>query len=333
MKKFLFIISLLFLIACGKEKEDKEILIYTAIENNLIEEYITEFNKEYPDIKLNIISGGTGDIIAKLIAEKDNPQADVIWSTSDIMLLNKYNLLKPYKPNNFEEIPVIFKDNEEVPKWFGVSAWMIALGINTIESEKINITSIDSYYDLLNKNLKGQVLMANPSSSGTGYLTVNTFINIFGEEKAWNYMDELHKNIAEYTSSGNSPVQIVGRGEKIIGFIPAYQGIYMMNEEHLPMKVIFPKEGLGWELEINALINKEEIKPEAKVFLDWTLSENAMKIHSKNRGFVTIPKYRNIYGYPDNLETYLKERNFELELENRERILKEWERRYGKGEN
>lgn len=332
MKKILVILSMLMLFGCGK-KEEKEILIYTAVENHLVEEYVNEFNKEYPDIKLNIISGGTGDIIAKLIAEKNNPQADVVWSTSDIMILNEYNLLKSYKPKNFENIPNIFKDNEENPKWFGVSAWMVALGINTIEKEKLGLKDIESYYDILDSGYKNQVLMANPASSGTGYLTVNTFINLFGEENAWKYMDELHKNIAEYTASGNSPVQIVGRGEKIVGFIPAYQGIYMMDEGKLPMKVIFPKEGLGWELEVSALINKEKIKPEAKIFLDWTLSESGMKLHSKNRGFVTIKKYRNIYGYPKNLDSYLKERDFELELKNRDRILKEWERRYGKGEN
>lgn len=332
MKKIiLMIIFSVILLACDKENE-KNITVYTAVEEHLVGEYIKKFNEEYPDIKVNVISGGTGDIIAKLIAEKDNPQADIVWSTSDIMLLKKDNLLEKYTPENSKEIPNIFKDKEENYYWTGNSIWLVALGLNEVEAKKLNLNLISSYKDLFNEKLKGQVVMANPNSSGTGYLTINTIFNIYGEEKGWEYLDKLHQNIGEYTASGNSPVQIVGRGEKIIGFIPAYQGIYMEQEGKLPLKVIFPEEGLGWELEATALIKKQKIKPEAKTFIEWTLSDNGMKIQAKNRGFVTNPKMREIFGYPENVDQYLKERNFEKELENRDRILKEWERRYGKGE-
>lgn len=332
MRKFLSVLLLfqMLLIGCSsKENNQNEIILYTAMEENLIDEYIKEFNKEYPDIKLSIISSGTGDILAKLIAEKDNPQADVIWALSDLMILDDYKLLELYTPKGIENVNEIFKDKNK--KWFGISAWMIAIGVNTEELKKLKIDKIDSYFSLLLPQLKGQVLMANPASSGTGYLTVNTFINLFGEKKAWEYMDKLHKNISSYTSSGNAPVQIIARGEKIAGFIPAYQGLKIKKEGNSPLEVIFPKEGLGWELEANALVNKKNIKEEAKIFLDWTLSEKGMLLHSKNRGFVTIEKYRKIEGYPSNSESCLKQRDFKKELINREEILKEWEKRYGKG--
>lgn len=332
MKKLFFIVIFsLVLIACGKEN-GKNITVYTAVEEHLVGEYIEEFNKEYPDIKVNIISSGTGDIIAKLIAEKENPQADIVWSTSDIMILKKFNLLESYIPENSKDIPEIFKDNKPDYSWTGNSIWLVALGMNKIEAEKLEISKIESYEDLLAEKLKGKVIMANPNSSGTGYLTVNSIFNIYGEKNGWEYLDKLNKNIGEYTASGNSPVQIVGRGEKVVGFIPAYQGIEMEKEGNLPLKVIFPKEGLGWELEATALIKKQQIKPEAKIFIEWILGEKGTAIHAKNRGLVTNPKMRDSIGYPENLEKYLNKRNFEKELENRDRILKEWERRYGKGE-
>ena len=333
MRKFfsvLFLFQILLLGCSSKENNQNEIIVYTAMEENLIDEYIKEFNKEYPDIKLSVISSGTGDILAKLIAEKGNPQADVIWALSDLMILDDYKLLEPYTPKGIENVNEIFKDKNK--KWFGISAWMIAIGVNTEELKKLKIDKIDSYFSLLLPQLKEQILMANPASSGTGYLTVNTFINLFGEAEAWKYMDELHKNISNYTSSGNAPVQIIARGEKIVGFIPAYQGLKIKKEDKFPLEVIFPKEGLGWELEGNALVNKKNIKDGSKIFLDWTLSEKGMLLHSKNRGFVTIEKYRKIEGYPSNTESYLKQRDFKKELINREEILKKWEKRYGKGE-
>lgn len=182
MKKLFFIVIFsLVLIACGKENE-KNITVYTAVEEHLVGEYIEEFNKEYPDIKVNIISSGTGDIIAKLIAEKENPQADIVWSTSDIMILKKFNLLESYIPENSKDIPEIFKDNKSDYSWTGNSIWLVALGMNKIEAEKLEISKIESYEDLLAEKLKGKVIMANPNSSGTGYLTVNSIFNIYGDQ-------------------------------------------------------------------------------------------------------------------------------------------------------
>lgn len=334
MKK-IFLLGVLVLLSftgCNEEKSmQKEITVYTAIESDLISNYIKAFNNEYPEIKVNVISGGTGDMIAKLIAEQQNPQADVIWSTSDIQILDDYNLLKGYNPQKLERVPLIFRDVEnKEAHWVGVSAWMIALEENTIEYEKTGLPLVVDYQGLLNKKLKGNVIMANPSSSGTGYLVVKTFFNVFGEEKAWEYMDKLHKNIGVYTASGNAPTQIIARGERTIGFVPAYQGIKLQEKGELPVKIIFPKEGIGWELESSALINKKEIKPEAKIFLDWILSDNGLKIQSQTRNFVTVEKFRKSEGYPKDIETLMKKRNFKAELKNRERILKEWENRYGK---
>ncbi|MHD0317368.1 hypothetical protein [Fusobacterium sp. THCT1E2] len=116
MRKWLSILLLFQILLLGyssKENTQNEIIVYTAMEENLIDEYIEEFNKEYPDIKLSIISSGTGDIFAKLIAEKDNSQANVIWDLSDLMILDDYNLLKPYAPKGIENVNEIFKDKNK----------------------------------------------------------------------------------------------------------------------------------------------------------------------------------------------------------------------------
>ncbi|MGL6064020.1 MAG: ABC transporter substrate-binding protein [Fusobacteriaceae bacterium] len=332
IKTFILVVIVSILTSCGKDSNKEKrrtILAYTAMENEYISEYTEAFSKKYPNIKIEVISSATGEMLAKLIAEKKNPQADVIWSLSDIMILEKDDILKAYIPSEgFSEIPLKYKDSSGY--WVGTSVWMLGLGINTEELKKINMKLPESYYDLLNERYKNNLLMVNPGSSGTGYMAVKTFINIFGEEKAWEYMDVLHKNIATYTSSGNAPTQIVSRGERVGGFIPAYQGIIIEKKGELPFKTIFPKEGIGWELEANALINKVVIKPESKIFLDWLLSEEAMKILAKTRGFVTNPKYALIDDYPQQLEERLKVRDFKYEIKNRDRILKEWEKRYGK---
>ena len=81
--------------------------------------------------------------------------------------------------------------------------------------------------------------MPSPASSGTGYLTVSELIQIMGEEKAWQYMDKLHKNIGVYTQSGSAPAILAASGEYPIGISFGNRGIKLKGEGY-PVEVVFP---------------------------------------------------------------------------------------------
>ncbi|MGL4785720.1 MAG: putative 2-aminoethylphosphonate ABC transporter substrate-binding protein, partial [Cetobacterium sp.] len=70
-----------------ENNKTKEITVYTALENEQIPEYLQSFKEQYPNIKLNIVRESTGVIVSRVLAEKDNPQADVIWGTAATGLL------------------------------------------------------------------------------------------------------------------------------------------------------------------------------------------------------------------------------------------------------
>ena len=84
----------------SKDKSMKEINIYTAIEDEFLNEYVNEFEKDYPDIKVNIIRDSTGIVTARLLAEKDNPKADIVWgvAASSLLILDEEGSLHPYTP-------------------------------------------------------------------------------------------------------------------------------------------------------------------------------------------------------------------------------------------
>ena len=88
------------------------ITVYTALEDDIIENYLTSFHEKYPDIEVNIVRDATGTIIAKAIAEKDNPVADVVWGTSASVLLqlDNHDLIQPYTPDGADRIENRFKD-------------------------------------------------------------------------------------------------------------------------------------------------------------------------------------------------------------------------------
>ncbi|MGL4864953.1 MAG: putative 2-aminoethylphosphonate ABC transporter substrate-binding protein [Cetobacterium sp.] len=334
--------SLLFaglLVGCGSSEKpstagnkNKEITVYTALENEQIPEYLASFKKQYPDIKLNIVRESTGVIVSRVLAEKNNPQADVIWGTAatGLLVLDEANLLKAYSPKGIEKINTKFKDNSgKDPKWVGNNAWMTAISVNTIEMKKLGIEEPKNFADLLKPEYRGLISMPNPASSGTGFLTVSALVQLLGEEQAWQYMADLDKNMGVYTHSGSKPAKTAASGEYPIGISYGYPGIKIKNEG-APINVYFPSEGSGWDSEANALINKKDIKDEAKIFLDWAISEEAMAMYAKSYAIVSRemdvkpPK-----GFPENPISQLIANDFSWAAANKERVLSTWEAKFG----
>lgn len=302
-----------------------EITVYTALEDEQVSAYLEEFNKEYPDIEVNVVRESTGIITARLLAEKDNPQADVIWGTaaSSMMVLDDQGGLKEYAPEGVDRILPEFKSDKEVPTWVGIDAWETAITVNTEEAEKLGLPEIKSYKDLLDPAFKGHIVMSNPNSSGTGFLTVSAILQLMGEEDGWKYLEELDKNISQYTHSGSKPAKMAASGECAVGISFGYAGL-SQKKDGAPVEVIFPEEGSGWDLEANALINKEEINPAAYTFLDWAISDSAMNLYKENYPIITTDNVGSYEGYEGNPLDQLIENDFSWAAENRDSILDKW---------
>ncbi|MCC0685027.1 putative 2-aminoethylphosphonate ABC transporter substrate-binding protein [Clostridioides sp. ZZV15-6383] len=311
-------------------KTKGELTVYTAIEEDSIDTYLTTFKEKYPDIKLNILRLSVGDMTARLLAEKDNPKADLLWgvAATSLIILDDQGMLEPYAPKDFDKINPAFKDDKEVPSWVGIDAWMTGITVNTKELKAKNISIPSSYEDLIKTEYKGLISMPNPASAGTGYLTVSALIQIMGEEKAWQYMDKLHKNIGVYTQSGSAPAISAASGEYPIGISFGNRGIKLKDEGY-PVEVVFPKEGSGWELESNALVKKDNIKEASKVFLDWAISKDAMNEYSKNFAVTTIDTGNSIpEGFPKKPLEQMINNDLKSSARNREAILNKWISKY-----
>lgn len=302
-----------------------EITVYTALEDEQVTEYLAVFNEEYPDITVNVVRESTGIITARLLAEKDNPQADVVWGTaaSSMMVLDDQDGLKGYAPEGVDRILPEFKSDKEVPTWVGIDAWETAFVVNTVEAEKLGLPEITSYEDLLDPAFAGHIVMSNPNSSGTGFLTVSAILQIMGEEEGWTYLEALHNNIAQYTHSGSKPAKMAASGECAVGISFGYAGL-SQKEDGAPVEVIFPEEGSGWDLEANALINKEEINPAAYTFLDWAISDSAMELYKQNYPIITTNDVGTYEGYEGNPLDQLIENDFSWAAASREEILNDW---------
>jgi iron(III) transport system substrate-binding protein len=311
--------------------EDSSITVYTALEDDQIQEYLSSFEAQYPDIEVNIVRDSTGIITAKLLAEADNPQADVVWGTaaSSLLVADERGLLEAYAPAGLDMVNSRFRDKANPPKWVGIDVWMSAFCVNTVESEKLGLPLPKSWADLANPAYKGHIVMSNPASSGTGFLSVSYVLqNSASEEEGWAYLDKLHENVAQYMHSGSRPCKAAGQGEFPIGISFDYRAVKQKNDGE-PIEAVFPAEGSGWDVEANALVKKAEIKDAAKTFLDWAISSDVMEKYAQSfsitsvKTSVALPE-----GFPADPEKQLAENDLNWAANNRDRILEEWTKRY-----
>jgi iron(III) transport system substrate-binding protein len=308
-----------------------ELLVYTALEDDELAVYIPAFKKAHPDIKLNIVRDSTGIVTAKLLAEKDNIQADVVWGTAatSLLICNDLGMLVGYNPKGVEKVRKGMKDGRDNPvRWVGIKAYVTGIVGNTIEMKAKGLVMPQSYADLIKPMYKGHLVMPNPASSGTGFLTVSAILQLMGQEKGWDYLDQLHENIAMYTHSGSKPAKMAGKGEFPIGMSFAYRG-FRQRAKGEPVEIAFPKEGSGYEVEANALMKKPRIKKEAKIFLDWAISDEAMAMYAKVYPIVaTDIKVDAPKGWPSDPMSVLIDNDLQWAAQSRKGILKEWIKRY-----
>jgi iron(III) transport system substrate-binding protein len=332
MKLRIAIAALLMAVSAARAED---LTVYTALEADQIKAYQAAFQATNPDINIQWVRDSTGVVTAKLLAEKDNPQADVVMglAATSLMILDKEGMLQGYAPVGVEKLKPLMRDAAEPPKWVGMDVWASALCFNTVESEKKSIPAPTSWADLVKPEYKGQVVMPNPASSGTGYLMVSGWLQMMGEEAGWKYMDALNENIAAYTHSGSKPCKQAAAGEYVVGLSFEYRA-NKSKKDGAPIKPILPSEGLGWDMEAAAIMATTKKPDAAKKLLDWAVTEQANKLYAENYAVVAIPGIQSPLEFVDgDVEALLAKNDFAWAAANRERILAEWTKRYdGKSE-
>lgn len=316
--------------------------VYTALETEQLRVYEKAFNQVHPDIQIEWVRDSTGVITARLLAEQANPKADVILgvAASSMALFAENNMLQAYVPAGLAAIDERYRDTQTVPRWVGMNAFAAVICFNRVEAKKKNIPLPATWQDLTDPVYKNQVVMPHPASSGTGYFDVYAWLELFGKESSeagqaggWDYMDALHQNIAQYTHSGSKPCNMAAQGEYVAGISFDYRGL-LNQSRGAPIELVFPDEGLGWDLEAVAVYQGTSNQAAAEKLMDWAVSPAAMQLYSNSFPLTAIPKISDkadrilaSYGHK------LIEQDFTQMYLQRDEVLREWSNRYeGKSE-
>ncbi len=307
---------------------------YTALEEDEIAEYVAAAKRALPDVELKVLRLSTGDLGARILAESSNPQHDVIWGWAVTNMLDPrvLALIEPYKAKGAEKLAAPYRAADD--KWFAATGYMAAFCVNTERLKQKGLPAPKDWSDLIDPKFKGEVVMPNPVSSGTGYLQIVGILQQLGEEPGWKFLKSLDGNVAQYIKSGSRPCKAARAGEFAVGASLAFAAIQSI-EEGFPVTMVIPAKGAGYELEATALMASSKNKADARRFLDFTLAPETAAIYGKFKEIVTIAGFvpsasAQKAGLPADVSKALLPIDFARSARERDAILARWQKEIGR---
>lgn len=281
------------------------------------------FMKKYPDIEVKFTSGGNGPMATRIIAEKDNPLASVVFGMMEgyLKTVRDAGGFEPYRRKEIDKVDKRFKDPDDF--FYGDNIVVVALGVNTKILKEKNLPMPKTWEDLVNPGYKGLINVASPAQSGTAMILFTNLYDMFG---GWDLIDKIHKNIFQYNTSGSAAARQAARGEVVIGITFDF-AITPMKKEGFPIEIVYPPNSI-YDIEGSALLHGAKSPTEAKLFLDFLSSKEYQTALAKIVSGVTRTDIK-VGGDGStslsDLKLYKLKKNYDIK-----KFADEWSKRFGK---
>jgi iron(III) transport system substrate-binding protein len=261
--------------------KSQTINVYTIWPEKYSTPVFEAFTKETGN-KVNFIRLSSGEALARIIAEKNNPQVDVLFGgPADTFAAGvKEGVFEQYSPKGADQIPAKYKDPNNY--WIGVAVDPISFMFNTKFLRDNNTPVPTSWNDLLKPVFKQKLQMADARTSGTAISRILSLIYIMGEDAAYKYQKKLNQNVQMYTKSGAGGALPIANGQAAGGVFFLVDSLEIKQQGY-DVVISYPKEGVAYAVEAMALIKGAKQPDLAKKFLDWAADKNMQQLYEKNK--------------------------------------------------
>lgn len=216
MKKFFaLVLAMMLLVTASAALADGSLVVYSPHDADPLNAGVAMFQAAYPDIDVQVIAAGTGELCQRIVAESENPQGDVLWGGGADTLAGYVDYFDAYVCANDDVIGDAYKDADDM--WIGESPlpMVFIYNKNLIAEEDVPKT----WDDLCNEALKGKIAFASPAKSGSAYTQLCTMLFSKdtideGWELVFNFIKNLDGKVQD--SSGNCH-KLVASGEYAVG--------------------------------------------------------------------------------------------------------------------
>ncbi|SED58211.1 iron(III) transport system substrate-binding protein [Rhizobiales bacterium GAS191] len=265
------------------------LVMYCGVQEEWCRAVATAFERE-TGISVAMTRKSAGEVYAQVKAEAANPKGDIWWGgTGDPhQQAAEEGLTIDYKGTNFGELYdwAQLQWTQTKGRTVGIYSGALGFGYNAKLLKAKGLPEPKCWADLVNPAYKDEIQVADPHSSGTAYNLLATIVQIMGDEKGFDYLKALHKNINQYTKSGAAPAQAVNLGETTIG-ITFMHDMITAAQDNPDIMTVAPCEGTGYEIGSMSLIKGAHNLDNAKKFYDWALTPAAQALAAQNKSFQT----------------------------------------------
>ena len=329
--KKLLATSAFTLVAAAGTAQAASLTLYCSAQEDWCQLVANTF-EETSGIDVNMTRKSSGETFAQIKAESSNPRGDVWWGgTGDphLQAAEEDLTMKYMSPMRDQLHPwAISQAESSGNRTIGIYSGALGYGYNTDLLKAAGLKAPTCWADLLDPSFDGHVQMANPNSSGTAYTTLATIVQLFGEDKGFEFMAGLHANINQYTKSGSAPIKAAARGESTVGIVFMHDAV-KQAVAGFPITVVAPCEGTGYEIGSMSIIDGARNEDSAKAFYDWALTTEAQNLALEVNAFqVPSNKSSNTSPAAPNMDDIkLIDYNFTLygSSDERRRLLSKWD--------
>ncbi len=322
MKKIILAIIAMILLLYGAiyEKSENTIVIYSACEQYRNDDLLEHLMKKFPDINIQVMYLPTAKIAAKVMSEKEETDADILLGVENGYLeMVTDSLAEVDQYSHLDYIDGLNPDHHKYVVWESFGG---GFAVNTKILEKYGLDEPKTFEDLLNPKYKNLIAIQDPKSSSTGYNFMLALINNWGEEKTFEYYDQLDKNVKQYSESGSGPVKMLIQGECAIGTALTYQVVTEINNGN-PLKMIYPPEGSPYSVDGLTMIKGRDQKEDVRKVFEYIANEYL--VYDKkmyNPGEILKNQESSLKNYPEGIK-YANMKGIE-DLSLKEKLLKKW---------
>ncbi|MCJ8323366.1 MAG: ABC transporter substrate-binding protein [Rhizobiales bacterium] len=273
MNKFKYGVAVAcLLVSSSVALADGKLNVVCSTEQSWCDLITSEFEKE-TGVDVSMIRKSTGETLAQIRAEAKNPKIDIWWGgTGDPHLVAAEEDLT--QPSGYDTSKLMGwargMANISGGKTIGIYAGALGIGYNADLIAEKNIPAPKCWKDLADPVYHGEVQVASPNSSGTAYTELATFVQLFGEDKAFELLGQIGKNVNQYTKSGSAPSKATARGENTIS-IGFMHDMVKLATSGFPMKIVSPCEGTGYEVGAVSIIKGARNLENAKKWVEFGL--------------------------------------------------------------
>ncbi|MBI2000988.1 MAG: ABC transporter substrate-binding protein [Chloroflexi bacterium] len=300
---------------------------YSIWPENWARPMFQEFEKA-TGIKVNFARLSSGAALARLIFEKNNPQADVLFGGPvDIHVVGtREGVFEPYKPLTFAALPLRFKHPEG--QWVAIADDPLVFMTNTDFLKEHNLKPPSSWNDLLDPAYKNMLQMGDARTSGTAVMRIFSILEVYDQDeaKAFDYMKKKRRNVQLYTKSGAGGTLPVGLGQAGAGIFFLVDALDTKAKGY-DVTISFPKEGVGTSPEAVALVKGAKNPELARKLIDWATSPAMQSLYAKSK-INFVPAHPEVKIEPSLAEVLKGAKIFPIDdafaRANRKRILERW---------